>query len=107
MFWQRNNAFLPFNLELPWLLTLSEKALETLRDRIVDAAKNERYGLLIISASVVLLNTGLVINVIGNNIVSSIAGILAAALGTASLMFGFYHVMSCSRLYNKLLEELY
>ena len=73
----------------------------------MEAAKNERYGLLIVSASAVLLNAGLVISVVGNNFVSGVAGILAAALGTISLIFGFYHVVSCSRRYNKLLEEFY
>ncbi len=73
----------------------------------MEAAKNERYGLLIVSASAVLLNAGLIISVVGNNIVSGIAGTLAAALGILSLIFGFCHVVSCSRRYNKLLEEFY
>jgi F0F1-type ATP synthase assembly protein I len=90
------------------LLKLSENVtLVGLRDRIVDAARNERYGLLIVTASVVLISAGLIISAVGDNSVSSVAGILAAALGTISLTFGFYHVVSCSRRYNKLLEEFY
>ncbi len=90
------------------MLKLSENpTLLSLTYRIVEAAKNERYGLLIISASAVLLNAGFIISVVGNNIVSGIAGILAASFGTISLIFGFYHVVSCSRRYNKLLEEFY
>ncbi len=73
----------------------------------MEAAKNERYGLLIVSASAVLLNAGLIIGVVGNTSVSEVVGILAALLGTVSLIFGFYHVVSCSRQYNKLLEEFY
>jgi F0F1-type ATP synthase assembly protein I len=80
--------------------------LENLRQRIIDVARNERNGLLIFQMGVVLASAGVIISVLGNNIVSSISGIFFVILGTLSTVFGFYVSVHYAHQYNNLLKEL-
>jgi hypothetical protein len=86
---------------------LSEDAkLRNLRDRILDAAKTERNGLLIISMSVFLVCAGLIISVVVNNVAAYVGGTLVTVLGFLSTLFGFYISIHYAHQYNSLLEEL-
>jgi len=86
---------------------MSEDAkLKSLRERITDVARNERNGLLIFQMGVVLVCAGLIISVLGNNIVAHIGGIFSIALGTLSTVFGFYVSVHYAHQYNNLLKEL-
>jgi hypothetical protein len=73
--------------------------------RIVDVARNERSGLLIIIMGVFLINAGLIVSVIGNSTVAYIGGSLIVALGVFSTMFGFYISVRYSRQYNDFLKD--
>ena len=108
LFSHENNAFLPEHTNFYWLFKLSEvENLENLKDRIIDAASNERNGLLIISLSVVLVNAGLIICVLGNSMVAYVIGIFAVVLGSISTVFGFFVSVHFVHKYNNLLEEFY
>ncbi len=103
----RNNVFLLDHENVEWLSTLSEDVkLKNLRERIIDVARNERNGLLIFQMGVVLVVSGVLINVLGNNSVAYVAGIFAIVLGTLSTVFGFYVSVHYAHQYNNLLEEL-
>ena len=80
--------------------------LKSLRERIVDVARNERNGLLIFQMGVVLVCAGIVISVLGNNAVAYVGGIFFVALGTVSTVFGFYVSVHYAHQYNNLLKEL-
>jgi len=77
-----------------------------LRERIIDVARNEKNGLLIIPVSILLVLAGLFFIVIGNNILAYIGGISVSALGIFSTMFGFYVSVHYARQFNNLLKEL-
>jgi len=77
-----------------------------LRERIIDVARNEKNGLLIIPVSIFLVLAGLFFIVIGNNILAYIGGISVSALGIFSTMFGFYVSVHYARQFNNLLKEL-
>ena len=69
-------------------------------------ARNERNGLLIFQMGVVLVCAGVIISVLGNNIVAYIGGIFFIVLGTLSTLFGFYVSVHYAHQYNNLLKEL-
>ena len=71
----------------------------------MDVARNERNGLLIFQMGAVLVSTGIIISVLGNNNVAYIAGIFAMVLGTLSTVFGFYVAVRYAHQYNNLLKE--
>jgi len=77
-----------------------------LRERIIDVARNERNGLLIILVGVFLAGTGLIFSAIGNSGLSYFGGISISALGIFSTLFGFYVSVHYARKYNDLLKEL-
>jgi len=77
-----------------------------LRERIIDVARNEKNGLLIIPMSIFLVLAGLIFIAIGNNILAYIGGISVSALGIFSTMFGFYVSVHYARQFNNLLKEL-
>ena len=77
-----------------------------LRERIIEAARNERNGLLMIPLGVFLVGTGLIFSTIGRNDFSYFGGIAISALGIFSTLFGFYVTMHYAHKYNDLLREL-
>ena len=77
-----------------------------LEERIVEVARNERNGLLIISMGVFLVSAGLIFSVIGSSELAYFGGILVSALGIFSTLFGFYVTMHYAHQYNDLLKEL-
>ncbi len=79
--------------------------LDSLRENIDEAARNEKNGLRILSAGVILVNVGLIMSVLKNNLVAYIVGIFGVVLGTVSIVFGFYVTLYFARKYNNLLEE--
>ena len=77
-----------------------------LKERIIDVARNERSGLLIIPLGVFLVGAGLIFNIIGSNSFAHIGGILVSGLGVFSTLFGFYLSVHYAHQYNNLLDEL-
>ena len=77
-----------------------------LRERIIDVARNERNGLLIILVGVFLVGAGLVFSAIGKSGLSYFGGISISALGIFSTLFGFYVSLHYARKYNDLLKEM-
>ena len=103
----RNNVFLPDLENVEWLSVLSEiEKLTDLKERIINVARNERSGLLIIPMGVFLVGAGLIFSVIGGNSLAYIGGILVSALGVFSTLFGFYVSVHYAHQYNNLLDEL-
>ena len=80
--------------------------LKSLRERIIDVARNERNGLLIFQMGVFLVSAGVIIRVLGSNIVAYASGIFFIILGTLSTVFGFYVSVHYAHQYNNLLKEL-
>jgi len=86
---------------------LSEDAKPNdLREKIIDVARNERNGLLIIPMGVLLVGAGLIFSVIGGSGLAYIGGVFVSVLGVFSTLFGFYVTVHYARQYNKLLKEL-
>ena len=83
---------------------LSDEA--KLKERIVEVARNERNGLLIISMGVFLVSAGLIFSVIGSSGLAYFGGIFVSALGVFSTLFGFYVAVHYAHQYNALLREL-
>jgi hypothetical protein len=83
---------------------LSDEA--KLKERIVEVARNERNGLLIISMGVFLVSTGLIFSVIGSSGLAYFGGIFVSVLGIFSTLFGFYVAVHYAYQYNDLLKEL-
>ena len=107
LFWLRNNVFLLDLYNVEWLSVLSEDAKSgNLGERIVDAARNERNGLLIIPMGVFLVSAGLIISVVGNSGFAYFGGIVIMALGVLSTAFGFYVSVHYAHQYNNLLKEI-
>ncbi len=79
--------------------------LDILREDIDEAARNEKNGLRILSAGVILLNIGLIMSLLKNNLVAYVVGIFGVVLGIVSIVFGFYVTLYFVRKYNNLLEE--
>jgi hypothetical protein len=77
-----------------------------LRERIIDVARNERNGLLIIPIGVFLAGAGLIFSAIGNSELAYFGGIFVSALGIFSTLFGFYVAAHYAHQYNDLLKEL-
>ena len=77
-----------------------------LRERIMEVAKNEINGLLIIPMGVFLVGAGLIFSVIGNSGLFYFGGISISALGIFSTLFGFYVSAHYAHKYNDLLNEL-
>ncbi len=84
----------------------SNAKLESLSDRIEDAAANERNGLRMISMGVVLAALGMVIAALVQNAAASLMGVCAVVLGTASAVCGFFVSVHYARRYNSLLNEV-
>jgi hypothetical protein len=86
---------------------LSEDAKsKDLRERIIDVARNERNGLLIIPMGVFLVSAGLIFSVIGNSGLAYTGGIFVSMMGILSTMFGFYVTVHYAHQYSSLLKEL-
>jgi len=86
---------------------LSEDAkLNSLRERILDAVRNEKNGVVIFSMGAVLVYLGLVISVLWNSTFIYVLGVFAAVLGTISTILGFYVAIHFARRYNSLLKEV-
>ena len=77
-----------------------------LRERIIDVARNERNGLLIIPIGVFLVGAGLIFSSIGNSELAYFGGISISGLGISSTLFGFYVSVHYAHKYNDLLKEL-
>jgi hypothetical protein len=77
-----------------------------LREKIIEVARNERNGLLIIPIGVFLVGAGLIFSVIGNSGLSYFGGISISALGVFSTLFGFYVTAHYAHEHNDLLNEL-
>jgi hypothetical protein len=72
--------------------------------RIMDVARNERNGLLIILMGVFLVNAGLIFSVIGNGSVAYVGGFFFIVLGILSTVFGFYVSVHYAHQYNNLMN---
>lgn len=77
-----------------------------LRKKIIDVARNERNGLLIILVGVFLVGAGLIFCAIGKSGLSYFGGVSISALGIFSTLFGFYVSVHYARKYNDLLKEI-
>jgi len=107
LFSKRNNVFLLDTKNIEWLSLLPEEVkLRNLSERILEAARNERNGLLIIPMGVFLVSAGLIISVAGNNTIAYLGGGISMMLGLISTIFGFYVTAHYAHQYNNLLEEL-
>jgi hypothetical protein len=84
----------------------NDAKLKDLRERVIDAAANERNGLLIIPAGVLLVGLGLIFSVIGSSGIAYFGGLLISALGFFSTLLGFYVTAHYAHQYNDLLKEL-
>jgi hypothetical protein len=76
-----------------------------LREKIVDVARNERNGLLMIPLGVFLFCAGLILGVRGRDGLAIFGGIFVNALGFFSTLFGFYVAVYYAHEYNDLLRE--
>jgi hypothetical protein len=79
---------------------------EKLKERIIDVARNERNGLLIIPMGVFLVGAGLIFSAIGSSGLAYFGGIFVSVLGIFSTLFGFYVTVHYAHQYNNLLKEL-
>jgi len=77
-----------------------------LSEKIIDVARNERNGLLIIIMGVFLALSGLIFSMIGSSGLGYFGGILVSALGIFSTLLGFYVTVHYAHQYNELLKEL-
>jgi hypothetical protein len=77
-----------------------------LKERIIDVARNERNGLLIIPMGVFLVGAGLIFSAIGNSGFAYFGGISFSVLGIFSTFFGFFVAVHYAHQYNDLLKEL-
>jgi hypothetical protein len=85
---------------------LSDDAeLKELKEKIVDVARSERNGLLIIPLGVFLFCAGLILGVIGGSGLAIFGGIFVNALGFFSTLFGFYVAVHYAHQYTDLLRE--
>jgi hypothetical protein len=77
-----------------------------LREKIIDVARNEKNGLLIIATGVFLAFSGLIFSVVGGNGLAFYGGNFVSALGIFSTLLGFYVAVHYAHLYNELLQEV-
>jgi hypothetical protein len=85
---------------------LSDDAeLTEIKEKIVDVARSERNGLLIIPLGVFLFCAGLILGVIGGSELAIFGGICVKTLGFFSTLFGFYVAVHYAHQYNDLLRE--
>jgi hypothetical protein len=89
-----------------WLSMSEDAQSRNLKEVIKDVARNERNGLLIFQMGVVLFFGGVIINVLSNNTVATVSGILFVLVGTLSTAIGFYVTVHYAHQYNNLLKEL-
>ena len=72
--------------------------------RIMDASRSERNGLLIVLMGVFLVNAGLIVSVIGYSSFAYVGGFFFIVLGILSTVFGFYVSIHYAHQYNNLLS---
>lgn len=84
----------------------TDTASKELRKRILEAARNERSGLLIIPLGVFITFAGLIFSVIWSSGLAIYADVFVVALGTFSTFFGFFLTVHYAHRYNDLLREL-
>jgi hypothetical protein len=77
---------------------------QELRKRIMEAARNEKNGLLIIPLGVFITFVGLIFSIIWSSGLAIFADVFA--LGTFSTFFGFFLTAHYAHRYNDLLREL-
>jgi hypothetical protein len=77
-----------------------------LRKKIMDVARNERNGLLIIPIGVFLVGAGLIFSVLWRSGLAYFGGIFVSALGIFSTLLGFHVITHYAHQYNDLLKEL-
>ena len=77
-----------------------------LRKRIMETAKKERSGLLIIPLGVFITFVGLIFSVILSSGLAIFADVFVVALGTFSTFLGFFLTVHYAHRYNDLLREL-
>ena len=84
----------------------TDTASKELRKRIMEAARNERSGLLIIPLGVFITFAGLIFSVIWSSGLAIFADAFVVALGTFSTLLGFFLTAHYAHRYNDLLREL-
>ena len=84
----------------------TDTASKELRKRIMEAARNERSGLLIIPLGVFITFAGLIFSVIWSSGLAIFADAFVVALGTFSTLLGFFLTAHYAHRYNDLLIEL-
>ena len=77
-----------------------------LRKKIMEVARNERNGLLIIIMGVFLALAGLIFSVVGGSTIIFLGGTFISALGIFSTLVGFYVAAHYAHQYNELQKEL-
>jgi uncharacterized membrane protein len=85
---------------------ITEPTPQELRKRIMEAARNEKSGLLIIPLGVFITFAGLIFSVIWSSGLAIFAGFFVVALGIFSTFFGFFLTAHYAHRYNDLLREL-
>ena len=84
----------------------ADTASKELRKRIMEAARNEKSGLLIIPLGVFITFAGLIFSIIGSSGLAIFAGAFVVTLGIFSTFFGFFLTAHYAHQYNDLLREL-
>jgi hypothetical protein len=84
----------------------NEAKLEDLKAKIIEVAKNERTGLLIIPMGVFLVGVGLIFSIIGGSELAYFGGLVISSIGIFSTFFGFCMTVHYVHLHNDLLKEL-
>ena len=77
-----------------------------LRERIIDVARNERNGLLMIIMGVFLACSGLIFGAVGDSELAYFGGIFVSAIGIFSTLLGFYVAVHYAHQHNDLLKEM-
>ncbi len=77
-----------------------------LTEKIGEAARNERNGLLIIIMGVFLALAGLIFAAVGDNNIAFLGGTFLSGLGIFSTLLGFYVTAHYAHQYNELLKKL-
>ncbi len=77
-----------------------------LSEKIIEVARNERNGLLIIIMGVFLALAGLIFTAVGGSNLAFLGGPFVSALGIFSTLLGFYVAAHYAHQYNELLKDL-
>jgi len=77
-----------------------------LSEKIIEVARNERNGLLIIIMGVFLALAGLIFTAVGGSNLAFLGGTFVSALGIFSTLLGFYVAAHYAHQYNELLKDL-